>query len=517
MKITLISPTPEDISAFGTRALSAYLKRAGYEVRTIFLPGSHKRFTPGGSFVYRYTARVLDEIGELATDSQLIGISFMTYFFDRAVQLTEALKKRTNAPVIWGGIHATVCPEEALQHADMVCVGEGEDSLLEIVQRLEKGQDLTATRNIWLKRNNHIITNPLRPLIRNLDTLPFLDFDLDGHFCYDHLCDNIRQMDNDFFKSMLPLRPDLNGNLQVCYRTMTDRGCPHKCSYCSVSVQKKLYKGDCFFRKRSVKNVISELKNVKEKFPFIEAIQFFDDTFFSRSSSDIQHFGALYKEQIALPFHAQCSPATITEKKLEHLIDAGLIYTEMGLQTGSRQVRKMYNRKESNEEIIKAARIINTYKQRLLVPDYHVILDNPWETEHDTLETLHLILQIPRPFCLKLSTLQYFPGTELYVKGKEEGLLADDIRQIYRVPFLAPQNRYVDFLIYLATFQTMPGSLLNLLASPSGVRLLNRKSLQPLYHVACITLEKVRLLGKGIEALAKGDFQRILRYLRRIR
>ena len=517
VKVTLITPTPEDISAFGVRALSAYLKRAGYHTRVIFIPGSHQRFSPEGDFIYRYKENFLEEVTELCRDSQLIGISFMTYFFDRAVQITRAIKTRYDTPVIWGGIHPTVQPEEALECADMVCIGEGEEALLEIVQKLEEGKDYSKTRNIWIKRNGNIIRNPLRPLMRDLDSLPFMDYDLDEHYCYDHVKDRICKMDKNFLKDFLHLRPDLGGELQICYRTMTDRGCPHRCSYCSISKQKELYEGQNFFRKRSAEHVIEELGIVKKRFPFVETIQFFDDTFFSRSVSDIEKFSKLYKEKIGLPFHAQCSPSTISEKKMRYLVDAGLIYTEMGIQTGSERMRELYNRRDSDEKIIQAAKIINKYKDQLLAPDYHVITENPWETEKDSIDTLNLILELPKPFCLKLSTLQFFQGTKLYFKAKEEGLFKDDVREIYRRPFLAPQRTYADFLIYLTTFDWIPNKVFKLLSSAGLVRIFSRKSLSGVFVRGYIFMEKMRLSGKGIRALVTGDFERILRYRRRIK
>ncbi len=514
MEISLISPCPEVVSAFGVRALSAYLKRAGYRVRVLYIPGSHRQLSPRGEFVYRYEDELLEQVYELCKDSQIIGISFMTYFFDRAVQLTRFLKKRLDAPVIWGGIHPTVKPEEALEYADMVCIGEGEEALLEIAQRLEKGGDYSQTRNIWLRRDGKILKNPLRPLIKELDSLPFMDYDFYEHYCYDNVNGSIRRIDEEFFKKTLPLRPGLDGGFHICYRTMTDRGCPHSCSYCSVSRQREMYKGERFLRKRSVEHSIEELKQIKERYPFIQTFQFFDDTFFSRPYSDIKKFALLYKENVDMPFHVQCSPTTISEEKLECLIEAGLIYVEMGIQTGSERIKKLYNRRESNDKIVAAAKIINKYHDKLLTPDYHVILENPWETDEDVINTLNLLLNLPKPYCLKLSTLQFFPGTELYRRGKEEGLFEDEKKEIYRHPFLAPQHTYSNFLIYLATFEWMPKRVLRLLSSSLLVRTFSRKSFGVIYYISYIVLEKIRLIGKGISALIHGDFYRIYRYFR---
>ena len=141
-KITLFSPTPPDLSAFGVRSLQASLKAAGHDVRLVLFPGSIGLLQEDGSFVYRYPNRIVDEALELAAGSDLVGVSFFTNYFDRAVQLTAAVRDRLRIPVIWGGIHATVRPGEALEHADFVCRGEGETALDELLVALAGGRPL---------------------------------------------------------------------------------------------------------------------------------------------------------------------------------------------------------------------------------------------------------------------------------------------------------------------------------------------------------------------------------------
>lgn len=486
-------------------------------MQCVFLPGSHKRSTRKGTYVYRYSDQVISEVCEVCRDADLIGVSFMSNYFDRAVQLTEAFKADNSAPVIWGGIHPTVRPEEALEHADMVCLGEGEEPLEELLALLDEGGDTSGVRNIWSKRDGEIIRNPIRPPIADLDSLPFFDYDLDWHYAFDPLLDSVRPLDDELLQRLLHTRPGLKGGFQKCYRTMTDRGCPHKCTYCSVSALKEIYEGHQFFRKRSVPHVIEELKLIKARFPFVETMQFFDDTFFSRSTKNLEEFAECYSREIGLPFHAQCSSGTLSKRKLEILVDAGLIYTEMGLQTGSPRMRKLYNRRETTEELVESVKIIHKFRKRMLMTDYHVILDNPWENDEDVLDTLDLVLRLPKPFGLRLSTLQFFPGTMLYDKGKEDGYLQNDVEEIYRHPFLAPQNRYPDFLIYLTTFQWIPNCLIRMLAGRHIVKALSRKGLAPVFRAGYALGERFHLAGKGLEALFSGDFGRISRYLKRIR
>lgn len=515
MKITFVTPTPPDISAFGTRSLSAYLKKKGYATRIIFLPGGIEMLSDKGDVIYHYDEKVLEQIVEICKDSTLIGISFMTYYFDRAVEITNFIKKSIDTPVIWGGIHPTINPEEGLRYADMVCVGEGEDVLLQLMQRIESKKKYHDIKGLWLKDNSSIIKNGIAPIIKDLDILPFFDYDISDHCIYNVESKEIQPFDVDLFKKVLPLLPYFNNKLYITYRTMTDRGCPHHCTYCNVTNLKRMYRDDNgrYFRARSIGHVIEELVSIKERFPFIQAIQFFDDTFFARPFHEIEEFSRVYKDKVSLPFYCQGSPNTITEKKMEYLVEAGLVYVEMGIQTGSEKTKQLYMRKESNDKIIKTSQIIARYKNKILPPDYHIIVDNPWEMDDDLLETLKLLLKIPKPYGLCIASLTFFPGTDLYNKAKEEGLIKDEASEIYRRAFLlAPTHRYINLLIYFLSFYKFPKCIVKVLANERIIRFVSKKNLKHLYLLIYKISEMLYLLFKGMKALLAGDFIRIRRY-----
>jgi radical SAM superfamily enzyme YgiQ (UPF0313 family) len=517
MDITFLAPTPPDISAFGVRSLSAYLRRAGYRTRIVFLPGSIGLLKEGGGFAYHYEQSTMDDIVELCRDATLVGVSFMSSYFDRAVQLTAALKRSVGGPVIWGGIHPSCKPEEALAHADMVCVGEGEEALAELLGKMRAGEEHRGLAGLWFRNGADIVRNPLRPLIRDLDTLPHVDFSNEEHFIYDLDTRRIVPLTDALLKRALPLLPSFGRTSKRAFRTMTDRGCPHRCAYCNVSNLRAMYQGDPtpYLRSRSVGDAVDELEAIRRRFPFVEAIQFFDDTFFARPAAQIREFSRLYRERIGLPFYCQASPTTLTEEKLVSLIDAGLVYVEMGIQTGSRRIKELYHRTESNEKILEGADILHRHRDRLLRPDYHVIIDNPWETESDTYETVKLLFRIPKPFGLCISSLVFFPQTELYNKALAEGLLRDEVADIYRKPFYVPPKRtYVNFLIYLLTFQHFPRWLLAWLVRERTVRFFSGRRLAPLYGVLYRLGEAVRFLGRGFDALRRGDWNRIRLFLR---
>ena len=130
MKISLISIFP-DIQCYGIRTLSACLKKEGHEVDLFFLAKQYWE---------KYDEQTMDELAKLTEKSDLIGISLMTNFFDNAVQVTQRLKKSSDAPIMWGGVHPTVRPEECLDYADMVAIGESEQAVVEVTRKIQNKQ-----------------------------------------------------------------------------------------------------------------------------------------------------------------------------------------------------------------------------------------------------------------------------------------------------------------------------------------------------------------------------------------
>ncbi len=513
MKITMISPTPLDIFAPGVRILSSYMKKHGHETRLIFLPGNLLKLRFEKEHIYRYPEDTLEEVAGLCKDSDLIGISFMTQYFDRAVQLTNSLREKLPLPIIWGGIHSTIKPEEGIQYADMICVGEGEEALLELAEKMESGKEPYGVRNIWFKKNGDIIRNGLRPLNQDLDSLPFFDYDLDDHYIYDVEAKRIRKMDVGILERALPTGLNLNKKMVRAYRTMTDRGCPHKCAYCAVGMIKDMYSSQRYLRRRSVNHSIEEIVQIKKRFPFIKLIQFFDDTFFARPLNEIEEFSVAYRERVHLPFHCQGSPTTITEEKLKLLVDAGLVFVEMGIQSGSEKTQRLYNRMIPNRIVLKAAAILTRYKSFLLSPCYHIILDNPWERREDVKKTLDLILDLPRPFWLKIASLTFYPQTTLYKKAKDDSLIKDEFKDVYRKPFCFARGSYLNYLIYLAGFNITPRWLLRILLRDSIVNFMDREWLGGFYFRLYRFSDAIHKMSRGIGALLRVDTFRLNLYV----
>ena len=488
MKVTLISPYP-DITSFGIRNISSFLRINGVQTQLVFLPD------PLGDDLIedaqRYPEKILDELSHLACDSDLIGIGLMTNYFDNAKQITSHLKKTVKAPILWGGVHATIRPGECIQFADMVCVGDGEEAILDLVRQIETNTRIYLIPNIWGWRNGNIIRSAPRSLTQDLNNFPIPDYSCSDHYIYYN--GHIRPMDIELTKKFLSHGTVSKHLGRIGYQTMTGRGCPHKCSYCINDAVKTLYGNSGYLRWRSTEHVISELKWAKKAFPFIEFIWISDDAFFSRSSKSIRSFCDVYINEIGLPFSCLASPLTVNEEKMEALVGAGLIYLQMGVQTGSSRIQTLFNRKAMNNAVmLSAMKIIHQYRDQIDPPSYDFILDVPYETLQDKIESIRLIAEIPKPFRLQPFSLVLYPGTLLYEKAKTDGLIQNESRDIYTKSYTMQAPTYTNLLILLSKNGSFPSWLLRVLSANPIVLSMENQWLKPVVRVVFTSLKRLK-------------------------
>ncbi len=436
MKITLISPN-DPCWDFGTRILSAILKKEGYEVRLLFIP-----FPAGQRAINK---KDLKQIIFLSENSDLIGLSVKTNYFSGIRVITEALKNSLDTPIIWGGTHPTIRPKECLNYADMVCIGEGEITLVNLLKNMEKGLDYKNILGLGYKNDNEVVINKPNLLIDNLDSLPIPDYMCEN----DYLLENggFKKIDKNLLEKDLTRFTHTSKKKYKTYHTITSRGCSFSCAYCCNSYLNKINSGKKI-RKKSVESIITEFEAAKDMLPFINCILINDDDFFFRSKDEISVFAKEYKERIGLPFWITgLIIPKYSNEKFSLLVGAGLKFIRLGIQSGSLQTRKMYRRYYSNEQILKVARDINTFKHKIAAPSYDIILDNPWESDSDLTETIMLISNLPKPYNIETYSLTFYPGTGLYDKAKELGIIKDDIEQVYNRSYYAISPTYLNRLI----------------------------------------------------------------------
>jgi radical SAM superfamily enzyme YgiQ (UPF0313 family) len=382
-------------NSINTRSLSSYLKKNGHDVICFFCPVA-------------FNQKNLNELTDLlkTNDIGLVGISLVTDDYCSAVLVTGEIKRKLNVPVIWGGAHVNVKPEECLQHADMICLGEGEEALLDLVENNSEGEFDMSTKNVWLNTENGIVRNELRNLEENLDKYPFPDFDLTTQFV----------MNEKGFENLT--EEHFNGE----YSIMTSRGCPYSCHYCYNSYRRKQYKGKGkYLRKRSIENIIDELVIATTNFKNLRIINFWDDSFVTRSIEEFAKFKDLYKARVRLPFFALIEPMAFDYNKIAILKEAGLSGLQVGIQSGSQRVNKLvYNRPVLNKKILEIANFINKIGINV---KYDIIFNNPYEISEDVADTVKLLLKFPRPFILQGYNLIFYPETVLTDKALHDNYI----------------------------------------------------------------------------------------------
>jgi anaerobic magnesium-protoporphyrin IX monomethyl ester cyclase len=469
MKITLIS-TSTFPSDQGIRTISSVLKKAGHQITLIFMTASE-------DYSKIYSRDELRQLARLAKGSEMIGINSFASTAKRAVQIINFLRP-LGIPIVWGGIHATISPQECIKSCDLVCIGEAEETVVELAKALEKGKSIDKIKNLWIRRGEKIIKNNVRPLVDDLDTIPFPDFEIENH----HILEKslIRKFEE----------RDLTG--QIFF--LTGRGCPYGCDYCSNNFLNELYKGK---RKRivrwhSVDYIIEGILYLKKKFPTLGYFDIRDDTFSLRSLENIREFCDKYKKKVHMRFKCLADPKTTSNEKIKLLVDAGCTDIIIGIQGSERTNKEIYHRAQSDNEVLHAAHILNKYRGKLAVM-YDVITCNPYEKPEDIVNLIRLLQKIPRPYYLSVNNLVFFTGSQLYQRAKNDNIIKNERDSAAELNYwdrskhilLKGKNIYLNLIINLmrgpATenrFGFMPNFLLNYLLNNERIKK-NLRNQQP--------------------------------------
>ncbi len=429
------------LSSDGSRLVSALLKKEGHVVNFIFMSRPEPLL---------YTRQELELLDPVMRRSDIVMISVYSSYAVRAVQISDFVhEKYPGKKVFWGGPHCISVPELGLRHADGVCYSEGDEAVAELVRRISKGERWSETANFAFRRNGETIRNAVLPPFRDLDSLPYYDFDLEGQYLLDV---SLTQLTMETLKKRLAAYPY---RIPTFY-FMTSRGCPHNCAYCNNCRYTALW-GAAPVRLHSVDRVIRELEYHLANLPFIEFIGFGDDDFFMRPARELQEFAAKYRARIGLPFGIAVSARTWKLEKAEMLLDSGLAMIQMGVQSGSQRVLdRIYNRYIDLARVDAAVREISRLTAgRRLKLHLDFIIDNPYETRDDIAKTFHYLLSTPWKTRPNIFFLAYFPGTPLYERALADGYIQPYSQQAFR-PYTRSRLRYQKnwetFLVLLLRF-----------------------------------------------------------------
>ncbi len=382
---------------FGVRYLEASCRRAGIRCHVLWLFREPHDPIQDWEFV-----RVAEWIQIHEFD--MVGIGVMSVHFDRAVKLTQCVKSKMTIPVVWGGVHSIIEPEKCLQYADFVCVGEGEETIVECGRRLAAGETLKGVQNLWYREGTATVKTS-RILIDDLNSLASPDFNFDFHWHLEN--GQITPLTAAILKQEYPW--SLRRHFVI-----SSRGCPYDCTYCCNSALKRLLGHKLTMRFRTVDHFMLEIEGLITRYPFIQTFAIMDDSFFFKPKGWIEEFCDRFRKT-GKTFGVLVHPKTVSRDRIEKLLNAGLIGIQMGLQSGSERVsRQIFNRPEPVSEFIDATRVLDQFKDRIHARTYDVIVDNPFQSEEEQAETIRVLASLKKPFLIDLFSLTLYPGTMLY-------------------------------------------------------------------------------------------------------
>lgn len=388
----------------GLAYLAAVLEKEGYRVKIIDSP------------TLNYS---IDEVIRKTLEYQpdIIGISVLTTTFNRSVILANKLKEFIKVPIIAGGPHATVLPFEVMQHQsfDYVVIGEGELTTLELTKVLASGdlKSLEQIPGIVFRKNGDLIKTTSRPLIQDIDSIPFPAR---------HLLPPL---------SAYHPTPATYKKLPIG-TIMTSRGCPYKCVFCSRAI----FGNSCRFR--STENVVQELKILVNDYQAAE-IRIWDDTFNSNPQRAIDICEGIVKSKLNISWTCLARLNFARKDVLEAMKKAGCWQISYGIESGNDEILKKI-KKGITKEMVRQG--IKATKAAGISALGFFIIGLPGETEATMRQTIDFAKELNLD-AANFTICMPYPGSEIYDELKASGqaekinyekLMVNLPDQLYYVP-----------------------------------------------------------------------------------
>ncbi|MEN6627778.1 MAG: radical SAM protein [Candidatus Sumerlaeia bacterium] len=355
-----------------------------------YLASYVKKYVGGVEFVI---ARDVDEL--IAARPDLVGISFVTYNASIAARHAKKIKEALGVPVLCGGPHVSTLP--ILDPAfDVAVLGEGEETFAELVRlfiaekRFEPGSLAKVSGIIYRDESGAAVTTPPRPMIKDLDSIPYPD----------------RALMHERWN-----RPGREAQI------MTSRGCPYDCAFCSTVA----FWGTAY-RCPSIEYVVGEIEQLRREYD-PKIIHIYDDLFTVRKDRVIGLLRMIRERGLSEGVRFTCFVRSnlLDDEVMEAFARTGFDVLNIGFESASDEMLKVYNKKSANAG--KNQQVIDIGRKHGVRYSSCFIMGGPGERREDIVATFDFIASnIAQLRYVEFSPLQIFPGTDMWRRVKEMGL-----------------------------------------------------------------------------------------------
>jgi len=324
----------------------------------------------------------------------IVGISTTTLNLVDVCKTAQEVKRiKPDTLIVLGGPHTSIYPEETLRlpNVDIVVIGEGEITMKELLDALERRDSLENIAGIGYKKDGRICLNKNRPVIENLDILPFPSWDITPYKKYYSV----------FAQS------GMSTNI------MTSRGCPYSCIFCFHETVRRL-------RVRSAKNVVDEIEEALKM--DIKEFFIFDETFTINQQRVHDICGEILKRKLQISFDMRTRVDIISEELLKSLKKAGCKRIQYGVESGSQRILNLMKKGITLEQ---ARRAFSLTKKMGMATYADFMLGFPGETKEEMFQTISFAVEL-NPDFVQFAITTLYPATEIYQMALQQGILKSD-------------------------------------------------------------------------------------------
>jgi anaerobic magnesium-protoporphyrin IX monomethyl ester cyclase len=330
-----------------------------------------------------------------------VGIACFTTYRNSSYKLADIVKKiNPGIKTFLGGPHSTFMWEQIMKNyanVDFIVIGEAEITAVELIKAIDKGLPLRDVQGIVFREDGNVIKTEDRPLIKDLDELPFPSY-----------------RDIELKKYAIPCPPTTTTN-EVKANIVSSRGCYGNCTFCST----KVFWGN--WRARTAKNVVDEIEwlyNTQN----VRFFSFSDDIFTTDIKRVIDICNDIVARGLKIKWFCETRVNNVSLELFESMKKAGCYLVQFGVESGSDKILKNINKNVTKDQIINAFKLA---KQAGLQTEILIMVGNQGEDWSTIKETEELFAHIDADILI-ISITHIFPATRLYDLAKEHNIIDDD-------------------------------------------------------------------------------------------